>query len=229
LLALVTFNALPVIIVIPMKIDRAGFPFIAAALVPAAALAATRRYALAAPFAALGGFMAYFFRDPERQVPQDADLVVSPADGRVMIAGPSDGRWAPPGDWKQITIFLSPMDVHMNRTPVGGRVTRVDYRPGRFLPAYDEGSNDNELNEVWIDYNGRTVVFRQVVGILARRIVCRVREGEMLERGQRVGLMKFGSRMDVFLPVDAALRVEVGQRVIGGETVLATLESSSGR
>jgi phosphatidylserine decarboxylase len=147
----------------------------------------------------------------------------------VMIAGPSDGRWAPPGDWKQITIFLSPMDVHMNRTPVGGRVTRVDYRPGRFLPAYDEGSNDNELNEVWIDYNGRTVVFRQVVGILARRIVCRVREGEMLERGQRVGLMKFGSRMDVFLPVDAALRVEVGQRVIGGETVLATLESSSGR
>jgi phosphatidylserine decarboxylase len=229
LLALVTFSALPVIIVIPMKIDRAGFPFIAAALVPAAALAATRRYALAAPFAALGGFMAYFFRDPERQVPQDADLVVSPADGRVMIAGPSDGRWAPPGDWKQITIFLSPMDVHMNRTPVGGRVTRVDYRPGRFLPAYDEGSNDNELNEVWIDYNGRTVVFRQVVGILARRIVCRVREGEMLERGQRVGLMKFGSRMDVFLPVDAALRVEVGQRVIGGETVLATLESSSGR
>jgi phosphatidylserine decarboxylase len=229
LLALVTFSALPVIIVIPMKIDRAGFPFIAAALVPAAALAATRRYALAAPFAALGGFMAYFFRDPERQVPQDADLVVSPADGRVVIAGPSDGRWAPPGDWKQITIFLSPMDVHMNRTPVGGRVTRVDYRPGRFLPAYDEGSNDNELNEVWIDYNGRTVVFRQVVGILARRIVCRVREGEMLERGQRVGLMKFGSRMDVFLPIDATLRVEVGQRVIGGETVLATLESSSGR
>jgi phosphatidylserine decarboxylase len=229
LLALVTFSALPVIIVIPMKIDRAGFPFIAAALVPAAALAATRRYALAAPFAALSGFMAYFFRDPDRQVPQDAYLVVSPADGRVMIAGPSDGRWAPPGDWKQITIFLSPMDVHMNRTPVGGRVTRVDYRPGRFLPAYDEGSNDNELNEVWIDYNGRSVVFRQVVGILARRIVCRVREGEMLERGQRVGLMKFGSRMDVFLPVDATLRVEVGQRVIGGETVLATLESASGR
>jgi phosphatidylserine decarboxylase len=212
-----------------MKIDRAGFPFIAAALVPAAALAATRRYALAAPFAALGGFMAYFFRDPDRQVPQDPDLVVSPADGRVMISGPSDGRWAPPGEWKQITIFLSPADVHMNRTPVAGRVTRVEYRPGRFLPAYNAGSNDNELNEVWIDYHGRTVVFRQVVGILARRIVCRVREGDILERGQRVGLMKFGSRMDVFLPVDATLRVLVGQRVVGGETVLATLESASGR
>jgi phosphatidylserine decarboxylase len=212
-----------------MKIDRAGFPFIAAALVPAAALAATRRYALSAPFAVLGAFMAYFFRDPERQVPQDPDVVVSPADGRIMIAGPTDRRWAPPGDWKQITIFLSPMDVHMNRAPVAGRVTRIDYRPGRFLPAYDEGSNDNELNEVWIDYHGRPVVFRQVVGMLARRIVCRVHEGETLERGQRVGLMKFGSRMDVFLPMEATLLVSVGDRVVGGETVLATFGSAGGR
>ena len=212
-----------------MKIDRAGFPFIAAALVPAAALAATRRYALSAPFAVLGAFMAYFFRDPERQVPQDSDVVVSPADGRVMIAGPSDQRWAPPGDWKQITIFLSPMDVHMNRAPVAGRVTRIDYRPGRFLPAYDEGSNDNELNEVWIDYHGRPVVFRQVVGMLARRIVCRVHEGDTLERGQRVGLMKFGSRMDVFLPMEATLLVSVGDRVVGGETVLARFGGAGGR
>lgn len=212
-----------------MRIDRAGFPFIAAALVPAATLAATRRYALAAPLALVGGFMAFFFRDPERQVPQDPDLVVSPADGRVMIAGPSDGRWAPPGEWTQVTIFLSPMDVHMNRTPVDGRVTRVDYRKGTFLPAYNERAHDNELNEVWIDHNGRTVVFRQVVGILARRIVCRVREGEMLERGQRVGLMKFGSRMDVFLPTDADLRVSVGQRVVAGETVLAVLRSTGAR
>jgi phosphatidylserine decarboxylase len=208
-----------------MRIDRAGLPFIAAALVPAAFLAAARRYSLAAPLAALGGFMAYFFRDPERQIPQEPGAVVSPADGRVMIAGPSDGRWAPPGSWKQITIFLSPMDVHINRTPVAGRITRVDYRPGKFLPAYDEGSNDNELNEVWVDYNGQPVVFRQVVGILARRIVCRVREGQVLERGERVGLMRFGSRMDVFLPVAARLHVSVGDRVVGGETVLATLGS----
>jgi phosphatidylserine decarboxylase len=212
-----------------MRIDRAGFPFIAAALVPAAALAAARRYALAAPFAILGGFMAYFFRDPDRQVPQDPDVVVAPADGRVMIAGPSDRRWAPPGEWKQITIFLSPLDVHMNRAPVAGRVTRVNYRPGKFFPAYNEGSNDNEFNEVWIDYNGRGVIFRQVVGLLARRIVCRVEEGQMLERGQRVGLMKFGSRMDVFLPTDATLLVSVGDHVVGGETVLATFRSSGAR
>ena len=212
-----------------MRIDRAGFPFIAAALVPAAAFAAARRYTLAAPFALVAGFMTYFFRDPERQVPQDPDVVVSPADGRVMIAGPSDGRWSPPGEWKQVTIFLSPMDVHMNRTPVAGRVTRVDYRAGKFLPAYNEGSNDNELNEVWIDHGGRPVVFRQVVGLLARRIVCRVREGEVLERGQRVGLMKFGSRMDVFLPTEAELRVAVGEHVVGGETVLAILRSAGAR
>ncbi len=212
-----------------MKIDRAGFPFIAAALVPAAALAVRRRPVLAASCAALGGFLTYFFRDPERTVPQGPDLVVSPADGRVMIAGPSDGRWAPPGDWLQITIFLSPMDVHINRTPVDGRVERIDYRPGKFLPAYDEGSNDNELNEVWVDHRGQTVVFRQVVGMLARRIVCRVATGETLARGQRVGLMKFGSRMDVFLPRAAELRVAVGDRVVGGETVLAVLRGADAR
>ncbi len=206
-----------------MKIDRAGFPFIAGALLPAAALGLLGHPLWAIPFAALAAFFAYFFRDPERTIPGGPGLVVSPADGKVMISGPSDGRWAPPGSWKQITIFLSPLDVHMNRTPVEGRVTRVEYRRGRFLPAYKEAANDNELNEVWIDYGGRPVVFRQVVGILARRIVCRVREGQHLDRGERVGLMKFGSRMDVFLPTDAELLVAVGQHVVGGETVLARI------
>jgi len=209
-----------------MKIDRAGFPFIAGALVPAAAFAVYRRQAWALSFAALGGFFAYFFRDPDRQVPEAPDLVVSPADGRVMSAGPSDQRWAPPGDWKQVTIFLSPTDVHINRAPVDGTVTRINYRPGKFLPAYDERSNDNELNEIWVAHNGHTVVFRQVVGILARRIVCRVHEGERLERGERIGLMKFGSRMDVFLPPSAELKVNVGERVVGGETVLAVLRDN---
>jgi phosphatidylserine decarboxylase len=207
-----------------MKIDRAGYPFIAGALVPAALAAVARRPAIATSFGALAGYMAYFFRDPERLIPQDPGLVVSPADGRVMIAGPSDQRWAPPGDWNQITIFLSPMDVHINRTPVEGRLTKIAYRPGKFLPAYDEGSNDNELNEIWIDSNGRTVVVRQVVGLLARRIVCRVVVGQELERGQRIGLMKFGSRMDVFLPPDTAIRVGVGDTVVAGETVLASFD-----
>ncbi|HYT67842.1 MAG TPA: phosphatidylserine decarboxylase [Vicinamibacterales bacterium] len=206
-----------------MKIDKAGLPFIVGALVPAAALAGARRYGWAAGFAALGAFFGYFFRDPERQIPAAEGLVVSPADGRVMIAGPTDGRWSPPGDWQQVTIFLSPMDVHMNRSPVSGRITRIDYRPGKFLPAYKEDANANELNEIWIDHDGETVVVRQVVGMLARRIVCRVSEGQTLARGERIGLMKFGSRMDVFLPKRAQLLVHVGQTVVAGETVLARL------
>jgi len=212
-----------------MKIDPAGYPFIGGALVPAAVAAAAKRPALAASFGLLAGFFAYFFRDPDRQVPQDPGLVVSPADGRIMIAGPTDHQWAPPGEWKQVTIFLSPIDVHINRTPVEGRVTKIEYRAGKFLPAYDESANENELNELWIDSNGRTIVVRQVVGVLARRIVCRVVEGQDLVRGERIGLMKFGSRMDVFLPTDAELHVSVGQHVVAGETVLAVLGSHGAR
>jgi phosphatidylserine decarboxylase len=209
-----------------MKIDRAGIPFIAAAALPAAGLAAARRYGWAASFALLGGFFAYFFRDPDRAVPQAPGLVVSPADGRVIVAGPADPAGKPPGDWLQVAIFLSPLDVHINRSPVGGRVTRIEYKPGRFLPAYDTRAGENELNEVWVDAAGTTVVFRQVVGILARRIVCRIEEGQAVDRGERIGLMKFGSRMDVFVPTTAEIAVRPGQQVIGGETVLAVLRSA---
>jgi phosphatidylserine decarboxylase len=207
-----------------MKIDRAGFPFIAAAVVPAAGLAAGRRYGWATSLALLGGFFAYFFRDPDRAIPPGRDLVVSPADGRVMIAGPAEAS-APPGQWTQVAIFLSPLDVHINRSPVEGRVTRIEYTPGRFLPAYDARASDNERNEIWVDAGGTPIVVRQVVGILARRIVCRIAEGQRVGLGERIGLMKFGSRMDVFLPPGTALQVRVGQTVVAGETVLATLRS----
>jgi phosphatidylserine decarboxylase len=109
----------------------------------------------------------------------------------------------------------------MNRAPVGGRITRIEYRPGKFLPAYKQAANDNELNEIWIESEGRTFVVRQVVGVLARRIVCRVDEGDAVARGDRIGLMKFGSRMDVFVPTDLEILVSVGQHVVAGESILA--------
>jgi len=116
------------------------------------------------------------------------------------------------------------MDVHVNRSPVSGRVSKVDFRRGKYLPAYHhDAASTNERSEVWVDHDGSTVVFRQIVGILARRVVCRIKPGAELKAGDRFGIMKFGSRMDVFLPVTAALRVSVGDKVVGGETVIAVL------
>jgi phosphatidylserine decarboxylase len=176
----------------------------------------------AVPFVLLAGFFAFFFRDPDRRTPPGSNLVVSPADGKVMHAGPAASS-PPPGEWQQITIFLSPTDVHINRVPLGGRVTRVERIGGTFLPAYRAESAENERTEVWVEQDGRTVVFRQVVGILARRVVCRLTPGQTVATGDRFGLMKFGSRMDVFVSPAARLRVRVGDYVRGGETVLAEL------
>jgi phosphatidylserine decarboxylase len=207
-----------------MRLDRSGIPFIAGAMLPAIAGVVARRPGFALPFGVLAAFFAYFFRDPERVSPVGRDLVLAPADGRILVAGPAEAADAPAGEWLQVSIFLSPIDVHINRTPVGGTVTHVEYRPGRFLPAYDaHAAEENERTEIWLDHEGTLVVCRQVVGVLARRIVCRVSEGDVLEPGDRIGLMKFGSRMDVFLPTDASLMVAPGDTVRGGETVVATL------
>jgi phosphatidylserine decarboxylase len=141
----------------------------------------------------------------------------------VLVAGAAEAASAPPGAWKQVSIFLSPIDVHINRIPIDGRVTRVDYTPGRFLAAYrPESARVNERNEVWIEREGGTVVCRQVVGVLARRLVCRVAPGAQVRTGERYGLMKFGSRIDLYLPPSATLRVAVGDRVRSGESVVAT-------
>ena len=209
-----------------MHLDRAGWPFIGGALLLALASAAAVGRGIALPLVALAAFFAFFFRDPQRTPPGDSDLVLSPADGRVLVAGPATAGAAPTGAWQQISIFLSPMDVHVNRIPASGRVTRVSYTPGRFLPAYrPDAATANERSEVWIDRgNGQMVVARQVVGILARRVVCRARVGEQVHAGQRFGIMKFGSRMDVFLPPGATLMVKVGEMVRGGETVIAVLD-----
>ena len=207
-----------------MRLDPAGYPFIGVALAVGLIAGVAAGGAWALPFVALALFFAFFFRDPDRASPGEDDLVLSPADGRVMIAGPALPDATPPGAWQQVTIFLSPMNVHVNRIPIGGRVTRVAYTPGKFLPAYREDAGSaNERSEIWIDHNGQTIVARQIVGVLARRVVCRAQNGAEVRAGDRFGIMKFGSRMDVFLPPAATLRVRVGDRVRGGETVIAVL------
>ena len=209
-----------------MRFDRAGFPFIGGAWLIGLVAAVYTGWVFALPFVALGAFFAFFFRDPERVPPDGTHSVLSPADGRVKFVGPAEPGVAPPGEWKQISIFLSPMDVHVNRIPASGTVTRVSYTPGKFLPAYrHEAAAVNERSEVWIERgNGQMIVARQVVGILARRVVCRARVGEQVHAGQRFGIMKFGSRMDVFLPPSATLTATVGALVRGGETVIAVLD-----
>jgi phosphatidylserine decarboxylase len=207
-----------------LRLDPAGLPFIGGALILALVSGVAVTWLLALPLVILAGFFAFFFRDPDRVVATAADMVLSPADGRVLVAGPAVATAAPPGAWQQISIFLSPMDVHVNRVPVSGRVTRVSHTPGRFLPAYrHEAATINERSEIWIDHAGEMVVARQIVGMLARRVVCRVKPGAEVTAGDRYGIMKFGSRMDVFVPLTADIRVQVGAMVRGGETVIAVL------
>lgn len=165
--------------------------------------------------------VALFFRDPDREIPQGSDLVVAPADGRVMYAGDARPDEAPPGEWRQVTVFLSLLDVHINRAPASGRVLRVERLAGTFLAAFTPESHGNTRSEIWLDHGGTTLVFRQVVGVLARRIVCRVRAGDEVATGARIGLMKFGSRMDVFVPLAAELQVREGDRLTAGETIIA--------
>lgn len=211
-----------------MRVDTAGFPFIFGALACAVAAAVWVSWIPAVVCLGFAAFFTFFFRDPDRHTPaalRETD-VLAPADGRVLVAGDVIPEGAPEGSWKQISIFLSPMDVHVNRVPVSGRVTRVSLTPGQFLPAYrHDAGGKNERSEIWIDHHGQPIVTRQVVGMLARRVVCRLTGGDEVSAGQRLGIMKFGSRMDVFVPQDATITVQVGAMVRGGETVIAVLHS----
>jgi phosphatidylserine decarboxylase len=212
-----------------VRIDPAGLPFIGGAAALALGLDLWLGWAFAIPGFALIAFFLFFFRDPDRQPSNKPHIVLSPADGRVLVAGDALPDAAPSGRWSQVSIFLSPMDVHVNRVPVSGRVTSVNMIPGRFVPAYrHDAGNVNERCEIWIDHGGEAVVARQIVGMLARRVVCRLRPGSVVTAGDRYGIMKFGSRMDVFLPTSARICVKVGDMVRGGETVIAVLHSPDG-
>jgi phosphatidylserine decarboxylase len=167
--------------------------------------------------------VALFFRDPERHIPQSPETIVSPADGRIMAIVSENTQT------RRISIFLSVWDVHINRAPYGGVVQSIVYTPGKFLAAYrQEASVVNEANTVTIVDHGREFIVKQIAGVLARRIVCRIRPGDTLEKGQRFGLIRFGSRTDLLLPATAEIAVQVGDVVRGGETILAFLKEPPG-
>jgi phosphatidylserine decarboxylase len=169
----------------------------------------------------LAAFFLWFFRDPNRTIPQGPGQVVSPGDGVV-----TDAEWIETvsGSRLRLSIFLNIFDVHVNRSPVGGVVKVCEYRRGQFLNAMNpESVLHNEQTLITIDAGGYEVSFKQIAGLLARRIVCNLKPGDRVERGQRMGLIKFGSRVDVLIPAEANLKVKTGSRVKGGSTVLAVL------
>jgi phosphatidylserine decarboxylase len=167
----------------------------------------------------LGTFFLWFFRDPERAIPTTAGAIVSPADGKVTFVGPVElnGRRV-----TRISIFLNVFNVHVNRSPWAGKITGVEYRKGKFVNAMGEGSSDqNEQNIVTVEGEGQSVTFKQIAGLIARRIVFTNRLGDTVARGQRIGLIKFGSRCDVFFDPSANVQVKLGDKVVGGSSVLA--------
>lgn len=172
----------------------------------------------------LACFFLWFFRDPTRRIPTGPGQIVSPADGLV-----TDAEWIemPSGSRLRLSIFLNVFDVHVNRSPVSGTVKVFEFRKGQFMNAMKpESVLENEQTLIVIDAGGYEVGFKQIAGLLARRIVCTLKPGDRVERGQRVGLIKFGSRCDVLLPAEADLRVKAGMRVKGGTTVLAVVPAA---
>lgn len=176
-------------------------------------------------FALLTCFTAFFFRDPERQFEMSDNIIISPADGKVI--GIEAGKNHPfmRGDCVKISIFLNVFDVHVNRVPATGKIDFVKYNPGKFFAAFeDKASELNEQTEIGMTAtHGQRIVFKQIAGLIARRIVCRLKEGDSVTAGERFGLIRFGSRTELFLPANTNLRVKVGDRVVGSQTIIGEL------
>ena len=207
---------------------RDGYIYGLSLLAVAAVLAwATGNWAWSIAPVLLAAFFLWFFRDPERTIPTGPGLIVSPGDGLVTETASIN---TPEGPRQRISIFLSIFDVHVNRSPIGGVLTSVRYQKGQYLNAMNPDSADrNEQNIATVRGEGMEVTFVQIAGLLARRIVFNCNEGDTLARGQRVGLIKFGSRVNVIVPAEAVLRVKAGQRVKGGSSVLVAMPAGGRR
>lgn len=166
-------------------------------------------------------FSIYFFRDPERNVPDQENAIVSPADGKIIVIEEVFEKNFFQEKVRKISIFMSVFNVHVNRIPIDGRVVHFDYHRGKFYPAYkDEAAFENEQTSIGIENSRMKILFKQIAGIMARRIVCDVREGQNVTKGERFGMIKFGSRLDIFLPLNVELRVALHQKVKAGETII---------
>jgi phosphatidylserine decarboxylase len=166
-------------------------------------------------------FSVYFFRDPDRKIPKGDNLITSPADGKVIVIEEiPETEFFKSNVWK-ISIFMSVFDAHINRIPIDGQVTYFNYQKGKFLQAYkDAASYENEQTTILIENNKFKLLFKQIAGILARRIVCYIREGWHVRQGDRFGMIKFGSRVDIFLPIETRLNIKLNQKVIAGATII---------
>ncbi|MBT9537204.1 MAG: phosphatidylserine decarboxylase family protein, partial [Nitrospirae bacterium] len=170
-------------------------------------------------------FMFYFFRDPEREIPEGEGLFVSPADGKIILIKDVFEKEHLKADVKEISIFMSPFNVHVNRTPCDGKIKNIQHNKGKFMAAYkDEASFKNENIEMTLKTKYGDILVRQVAGYVARRAVCRANAGDSLKRGERYGIIKFSSRLDVYLPKNTEIKVKLGDRVKAGETVIGVIE-----
>jgi phosphatidylserine decarboxylase len=203
-------------------VARDGIPYVVIPTILAVVAIALGTWLIAAVFVFITLFMAYFFRDPDRVAPTEHGIVVSPADGRVtrvspLVNGESDSSTL-------VSIFLSPLDVHINRSPIAGKVTNVTYKSGKFLMATSvDSSIVNEQNLLTIAGDDVTIVCKQIAGVLARRIVCWKKQGDQVALGERIGLIKFSSRTDLILPSNVEINIQEGDRVRGGETIIGRI------
>jgi phosphatidylserine decarboxylase len=208
-----------------MKIAKEGFPFIFPILTLACLFFALGLWFLVGLSLVIASCFGFFFRDPKRRVPQDENSILSPADGKIVKIQTIPSHPSFPSSVRTISVFLSLLDVHITRSPVSGYIDGIEYHPGKFFAANnDKASLENESNSIFLKGDRVNIFIKQIVGVLARRIKCFVKRGERVTCGQKMGLMYFGSRVDLFIPGEVQMKVQLNQKVRAGETVIAELE-----
>jgi phosphatidylserine decarboxylase len=208
-----------------IPIAREGYPFIIGCVLVTAIAAVLGWQILAVLLLAVTAFVCFFFRDPERLIPQEAGVIVSPADGKVLSVGVVPENEFAAERMLKMSIFMSVFNVHVNRMPDNGRVTDVVYHPGKFFSAnLDKASANNERNAISLEIGpGRKLIVVQIAGLIARRIICKIRKGDLLKRGERFGMICFGSRLDIYLPEHTVPAVSPGDKVLAGKSTLGRL------